>query len=87
MHHCIIGVFSRTFSTQTWERVDSGTEERRSAATRGSTGKRRREINKEYCSLYAWLILCHEAVQNIYPVREHRNPIHYLYVLTSTVAS
>jgi hypothetical protein len=33
--------------------VDSMTVERRSAATGVSTGKRRREIKKEYCSLYA----------------------------------
>jgi hypothetical protein len=40
--------FPFTVSTQTWERVDSETEGRRSAATRGSTGKRRRDINQEF---------------------------------------
>jgi hypothetical protein len=42
---------------------------------------------QEYCALYAWLILCHEAVRNIYPIREHQNPIHSLYVLTPIAAS
>jgi hypothetical protein len=39
--------------------VDEETVAHWSAATKVSTGERRREINKEYCSLYAWLILCH----------------------------
>jgi hypothetical protein len=51
--------------------VDNKTVELRSAATKVTTGERRKEINKEYCSLYAWLILCHVAVQKIYRNREH----------------
>jgi hypothetical protein len=58
-----------------------------SAATGVPNKERRREINKEYCFLYAWLILCHVAVQNIYPIREHRNPINSLYVLRPIAAS
>jgi hypothetical protein len=38
--------------------VDNEKVERRFAATEVSTGREGREINKEYCSLYAWLILC-----------------------------
>jgi hypothetical protein len=49
-------------STQTLGRVDNKMVELRSAATKVSAGERRRDINKEYCSLYTWMILCHEAV-------------------------
>jgi hypothetical protein len=78
--------FERQLSTRTWGRVDNGKVERRFAATEVSTGREGREINKEYCSLYAWLILCHAAVQNMQPNRPHQIPIHSIYVLTSTPA-
>jgi hypothetical protein len=45
--------------------VDNDAVELWSAATKVSAGERRRDINKEYCSLYTWLILCHEAVPKI----------------------
>jgi hypothetical protein len=64
--------------TQTWERVDNETVERQSAATGVSTGREEEGLAKSTILFNAWLILCHEAVQNIYPIREHRNPIHSL---------
>jgi hypothetical protein len=72
---------------QTQERVENETVELRSAATKVSTGEKRRKINKEYCSLYAWLILYHVAVRKIYRNREHHIPIPYLFVPPSTVAT
>jgi hypothetical protein len=50
-------------------------------------GERRREINKEYCCLYAWLILCHVAVWNIYTIRKHCIPIPSLFVPPPTVTT
>jgi hypothetical protein len=40
--------------------------ERRSSATKASTGERRREINKEYCCPYTQLVLLYALVRNIY---------------------
>jgi hypothetical protein len=72
---------------QTWERVDNETVERRSAATGVSTGREEEGLAKITVLFNAWLILCHEAVRNIHPIREHRNPIHSLYILTPIAAS
>jgi hypothetical protein len=67
--------------------VNNKKVERWFAATEVSTGREGREIHKEYCSLYAWLILCHAAVKNIHPNRTHQHPIHSIYVLTPTGAT
>jgi hypothetical protein len=67
--------------------VDNETVQLRSAAAKVSAEERRIEIKKAYFCVTALRILSHEIVQNIYPIREHRNPIHSLYVPPPTVAS
>jgi hypothetical protein len=59
----------------------------KSAATKVSPEERRREINKEHFCVTALGILFHDLVRNIYPIREHGNPIHSLYAPPPTVAS
>jgi hypothetical protein len=44
-------------------------------------------LTKEYFSIHALEIPFYALVQNIYPIREHQNPIHSLSVLTPTVVS
>jgi hypothetical protein len=72
---------------QTQEWVDNETVERQSVATEVSTGREEERLTKSTVLFNAWLILCHEAVRNIYPIREHGNPIYSLYVLTPIAAS
>jgi hypothetical protein len=71
-------------TSQYTERVDNKTAERGPAATRVSTGREKERLTNSTVLFNAWLILCHEAVRNIYPIREHQNPIHSLYVMTTT---
>jgi hypothetical protein len=66
--------------------VDNETVQLRSAAAKISAEERRREIIKEYFCVTALEILFHELAQNIYPIREHQNPIHSLSVPPPTVA-
>jgi hypothetical protein len=58
-----------------------------SAAAEVSGEERRREIHREYFCVTAMEILLDDLVQNIYPIREHENPIHSLYVPPPTVVS
>jgi hypothetical protein len=63
-----------------YDRVDNEMVERWSAATKVSTGERRRDINKEYCCPYTQLMLFHVTVPKIWRNREHRIPVPYLFV-------
>jgi hypothetical protein len=76
---------ARGISTHVYDRVDNEMMERRSSATKASTGERRREINKEYCCPYTQLMLFYALVRNIYPIREHCIPINSLSVPPPTV--
>jgi hypothetical protein len=74
-------------STSQYADLDNKMVEPRSAGTEVSTGREEERLTKSTILFNAWLILCHEAVRNIYPMREHRKPIHSLYVLTPTAVS
>jgi hypothetical protein len=74
-------------STHDYDQVDNAMVERRPAATKVSTGERRRYINKEYCCPYTQLMRFHAAVQKIYRNREHYIPITYLFMPPPTVAT
>jgi hypothetical protein len=56
---------ARGISRHDYDRVDNEMVEGRSAATKVSTGERRRDINKEYCCPYTQLMLFHVAVPKI----------------------
>jgi hypothetical protein len=64
-HLATLSRHEAAISTHDYDWVDNEMVERRSAATKVSTGERRRDINKEYCCPYTQLMLFHVTVQKI----------------------
>jgi hypothetical protein len=78
---------ARGISAHVYDRVENETVEHRASATRASVGRRRREINREYCCPYLQLVLLYALVQIDQPNRPHRIKIHSIYVLSLTPAT